>query len=379
MTLSFSPEIQITLIDESVKTILPPVVDRSFNTKKVVLIHTDDYYQDVIDLSKAYQKFEIESFFESISFTSNILELESELQLIVEKYKSPSLAVNVSNGSKLNAIALYNVAKYFDLPVYCVNNNDTISWLWPEVTDGIEIEDRVKIPTFLEANGFRYLSDLSFSKSDAQKKLLSWMIENIAELKKAISQLNYYAYSAGRIGISKPLQGRLDELKLVISKFNEAGLAELKNNRIHFMNDDVRFFANGGWLEEFIHLQISELMKEIPQIQDVRSSVEITSKLHNVRNEIDNMVLVNNQLFLIECKTKKFTDRGHPVGGAMDALYKMDTLMSELGGPIAKGMIISVYPFTQAEINRAKQYDIELVSFDGKSDVHKRLIDWFSN
>lgn len=368
---------QITIVDEAIRTNLPPAIDRVFNTKKIVLIHSSDFLQRAIDLSKAYKHFQIDSIFEEISSSLSIETMEREIEAILNKYLSSSPLVNVSNGTKLNTIALYNVAKRFDLMTFCVNSNDTISWLSPESKAFLEIEDRIKIPTFLEANGFQYLGEFKPTNNQALHTLLSWMVENISDLRQAISQLNFYAYSAGKLGISKPLQGNVKSLEALLSKFQVAGLVELKNNRIYFLDEDVRFFANGGWLEEFIHYQIQQIKSEIPELHDFRAGVEVISKENRVKNEIDNLALVNNQLYLIECKTKKYSERGHPEGGAMDALYKMDTLMAELGGPVAKGMIVSVYPFSEAEINRAKQYDIELVAYDQIQNVKQVLQNWF--
>lgn len=377
MSINISSSIQITFVDESVRTVLPPAIDSSFQTNKVVLIRTPDYKDNALDLLKAYSQFQIKTVIENLSSSLNFLELEEELRRIVDHYKPLSPIVNVSNGSKLQSIALYNIAKEAGLPVFIVNTNDTLTWLSSGISHVVEIEDRVKIPNFLEANGFDYLRDFAPADNERLKELLWWMVDHIEELKKAITQLNYFAYSASEQGISKSLQGNSSQLKFLIDKFRMANLAEIKDNRIHFLNEEVRFFANGGWLEEFIHHQLVELKHELPQLQDFRSSVELSSKLHKVKNEIDNMVLFNNQLFLIECKTKKFTDRGHPEGGAMDALYKMDTLMSELGGPIAQGMIVSVYPFSKAEIKRAKQYEIELVSLEDIRAIKSKLKGWF--
>jgi hypothetical protein len=377
MNKALNLEIQISIIDESVRTLLPPVIDRSFKTKKVILIHTSNYKSDAIDLSNAYKNFNIETVFEPLSTSHNLLKIEDQIEEILKRYQSFKPVVNVSNGSKLHSIALYNVAKNNNLSIFCVNADDTLSWLWPDPKEGIDIEDRVKIPTFLEANGFNYLSDSTTIESHSLNKLLTWMLENITSLKTAITQLNFYAYSAKKDFTSLPFKGDVRPLKLLINEFEAAGLAKIKNNRIHFLNEDVRFFANGGWLEKLIHHKIYTLKKDIPELKDFRSSVEVSSKLHNVKNEVDNVALVNNRLFLIECKTKKFTNRGHPEGGAMDALYKMDTLMSELGGPIAKGMIVSVFPFSAAEIKRAKQYDIELISFEKIINVEKYLKAWF--
>lgn len=378
MSIDIPSEVQINIVGESVRTSLPPVVDSSFKTKTVVLIRTSDYKGDAIDLLQAYSQFQVKAIIEHLSSSLNFAELECELRGIVEQYKHLSPIVNVSNGSKLQSIALYKVSKELGLSVFSVNSNDTISWLCPDKKTVVEIEDRVKIPNFLGANGFHYLGDFTPGGNQELSELLWWMVNNLEEFIKAISQLNYYAYSANEQRISKPLQGNLKQLEILISQFSLAKLAEIKNNRIHFLNEEVRFFANGGWLEEFIHHQLADLKHECSELQDFRSSVKLSSKSHNVKNEIDNMILFNNQLFLIECKTKKFTDRGHPEGGAMDTLYKMDTLMSELGGPIAKGMVVSVYPFSIAEIKRAKQYDIELVSFDEIRYIKNRLKSWFN-
>lgn len=377
MNFEISSAVQITLVDESVRTVLPPAIDRSFKTKTVIIIRTPDFKEDALALLQAYSKFNIKGVIENLSSSLNFSQVEVELKQIIDDYKYLSPVVNVSNGSKLHSIALFKVAHEAKLPVFVVNANDTVSWISQEIVPITEIEDRINIPSFLEASGFNYLKDVVPTENKQLRELLEWLVSNINVFQKAISQLNYFAYTAREHGVSKPIKGEFSQLQKLLERFSSLNLAQLINNRIHFSNEEVRFFSNGGWLEEFIYHQIAEISRSTPSLQDYRSSVFLSSKVHDVRNEIDNVALFNNQLFLIECKTKKFTDRGHPEGGAMDAIYKMDTLMSELGGPIAKGMIVSVYPFSKAERKRAKQYDIELVSFEEIKSINSRLKNWF--
>lgn len=371
-------EVQVSVVAKIVAPNLSPIIHRPFGTKNVVLLHTANFLVEAKRLAAVYKTYQIKT--ELIQLT-NAFELDAltdEFSDILYRYIDDKPLVNINNGTKLMSIALYDVAKTLELPTYYVNPNDSISWLWPRGLADIQLEDRIKIPAFLSAHGLEFIEDRPPTSEKSYRDALEWMVGNLTRLNKAIPQLNFYAFSADKELVSKPLKNPSDELFDLISELTKTGLVRLQNNQLYFISQEARFFANGGWLEEYIHHQIRQLSAKVPEIHDYRCSVLLKTQDHEVKNEVDNMILVNNHLYLIECKTKRFNGRGLPDGGAMDALYKMDTLMAELGGPLTRGMLVSVFPFSKAEIRRAKQYSIKLVSFEHIQNIQSELINWFA-
>ena len=96
------------------------------------------------------------------------------------------------------------------------------------------------------------------------------------------------------------------------AEIDAAWLYRVKEVVQYCMENDIYVLINihwdGGWLEETTYGIVRSLAKKLPTIQDDGHSVEIERLINGqkVLNELDVVVLVNNKLFVIECKTKQF-------------------------------------------------------------------------
>ena len=133
-----------------------------------------------------------------------------------------------------------------------------------------------------------------------------------------------------------------------------------QGDRLAFKDEDARFFAQGGWLEQHVFSVLWGLKAERP-LQDLARGVEITRQVGGaaVHNELDVACLADNALYLFEAKTKHF-DRGE---GA-EVVYKIETLRELLGAVHARAMIVSYKPLGEAHRRRAK--DLGLATCVGK-------------
>lgn len=52
--------------------------------------------------------------------------------------------------------------------------------------------------------------------------------------------------------------------------------------------------------------------------------------------------------------------------------------MTALGGPFSKGMVVSVFDFSQADIKRANQHNIKVIGLDQLKNIKTHLMDWFN-
>lgn len=372
-----SSAIHICVVANIVVPNLSPLLDSRLGCKKVVLIHTPDFAEKAEFLARVYRRYQIEAEFFLVRDMFDIDYLREQVSRLLLRYFDAKPLVNVTTGTKPVSIVLYEQARALEFPVYYLNTNDSVSWFWPPNQPQLQLDDRIKLPAFLLAHGVEVQETVT-PKSDKQyRELLQIIIENLADFTKAIGQLNYYAMTASKL-VSSPLKGNTTQLERLLDFYAEAGLLKLKNGRIYFENEGARFFANGGWLEEYLFHQIKQLSSEIPEIQDNLMSTVVESD-NGVVNEIDNMALVNNNLYVIESKTKRFKDDGNPDGGAVQSIYKLETLMGELGGPLAKGMVVSVFPFSEADKKRAKQYNIEIVTLEQLANIKHKLREWFKS
>lgn len=370
--------VHICVVANQVVPNLAPILDRNLKAKRVVLVHTADFLQKAKDLASTYSNYQVKTEFFKIQSAFDIVSLRKDMQRLFNFYAEQKPLINITGGTKIISLAMFEKAKEYELPVYYVNTDDSLSWLVPDVESVYHLEDRVKIKPFLTANGFEVVVNELPSSNKLLRQVLDDLIANIDGYKEAISQLNYYAYTASSSLKSVSLSENVEGLRKLVGLFAETGLMKIENNKLIFKDEDARFFANGGWLEEYLFHQIKQLGSKIPKIQDNLCAVEVCKKTNSVKNEIDNMLLCNNNLYLIECKTKRFSKDQSPEGGVSSAIYKLDTLMRELGGTFARGMIVSIFELSKADYARAKQYNIKIVSLSELKDIKRHLTNWLS-
>lgn len=370
--------VHICVVAKEIVPNLAPILDKRFNTKLVILVHTDDFEKSAKNLQASYQDYQIKTEFFQIQSAFKIDSLRKEFTKLFNKYAEQKPLVNITVGTKIISLILFEKAKQYNLSTYYLNPDDSISWLIPEKDKRYQLQDRIKIKPFLKAKGFEVKQTTIPNNQAPVREALDNLIQDINKYQKSIPQLNYYAYTAGKTLKSACLEGDVTELKKLVGLFASTEIMKISNNKLVFKDENARFFANGGWLEEYIYHQIKQLSSQVSQIQDNLCGVEVRKTSNGVKNEIDNMLLCNNNLHLIECKTKRFSKDQKPDGGASTAIYKLDTLMQELGGGFAKGMLVSIFNLSNSDYDRAKQYNVKIISLLELKKIKIHLKNWLT-
>jgi len=182
------------------------------------------------------------------------------------------------------------------------------------------------------------------------------LIARMAYYAKPLSTLNWLAAQAEQNQLTATLtKSPNPALTDLMGLFADHQLLSRQNNCIVFRDEASRFFVNGGWLEQHVYGICLNLKKQYG-IQDIGRSIEVERSYCNtsVKNEIDVAFLKDNRLYLIECKTKVFSNR-HPVHSeGAQALYKLDSLKDLLGGLQARAMLVS---FTNGKFQSSCRLD----------------------
>ena len=78
-----------------------------------------------------------------------------------------------------------------------------------------------------------------------------------------------------------------------------------QNRKLHFPDLETKKYVAGGWFEDYVF----DVIRKIPGVQDVALNVQIknSDKNTNQHNELDVVVLANNVLHVLECKTANFS------------------------------------------------------------------------
>lgn len=126
------------------------------------------------------------------------------------------------------------------------------------------------------------------------------------------------------------------------------------------------YFA-GGWIEEFVLLKLSGLVKP----ERFASNLQVLSVRHGVRNELDAMVVHRNRVLVIECKTGRQT-------AASAALYKLAQLRDRLGGSVAAALYLSAQRLSDEHRQRAEEYRVSVLCGDEIAKLPTWLKQWMA-
>lgn len=134
---------------------------------------------------------------------------------------------------------------------------------------------------------------------------------------------------------------------------------------LQFPDAQAAAYFAGGWIEEFVLLKLSGMVKP----GRFSSNLQVKSAERGVPNELDAMVVHRNRALVIECKTSR-QDK------AAAALYKLAQLREQLGGSVATALYLSAQKLDAAQLERARDYRIEVLCADDVARLPAWLRDW---
>ena len=290
------------------------------------------------------------------------LKLSVELE---EQYPDARCVYNTTGGSKLMAIIFSQV---FEHSIYTHSeHNQIITLNGPSPpTAPRAIEPVLTAKNYLLANGKRLRSARSSDKtwpSVARERapLTQWlarkMDRNVGDL---LGQLNRFIHndkpsvlrdSGRRIGYEfDEYQAckRLDRApnrarREALAKMAQTGVlswSEEEAESLTFLSLDSCLYLAGGWLEEYAWLSAADA-----GCQEVLCGAEITDEYapkRDIRNEVDCLLVHNNRMLVIECKTRKL---GGDDQSDSDMLTKLDSLTQRSSGLFGKGLLLTAREF----------------------------------
>ena len=358
---------------------ITPVMDERFKPKNVVLLVSPDMANRAEWLEQIYIKRGIKSRRCLIKDAWDIEHISQIVLDLLTEYEDGRLALNATGGTKPMSIAAYEVFRDLHQPVFYVHpEQDRVIWLHPSKQAGQDLADRIKLPEFLQAYGATVTAQgEAFGVPADDRELTEEIITRIAYYSKALGTLNYLAQQAtGALKVElNPQQTKDYILADLIHLFAKHKRLSLEKNTLVFPSEEARFYVNGGWLEQHVWGVCLNIKIE-SGIQDIGRSVQVERQHQNqpVKNELDITFLKDNRLYLIECKTKRFTGKDQASGA--DTLYKLDTLKDLLGGLQAKAMLISFTPPNKYDVQRAGDLRIALCSYQELPKLKEKLLTW---
>jgi hypothetical protein len=366
---------------------LTPALDPDLAPRRVILLVSPDMTRRAEALEAVLKprgisvaRWPIQEAWDVEHIQQRVLELlEQESALIAPR----AIALNATGGTKPMSIAAYEAFRAYDLPIFYVHpEHDRLIWLHPADRPAVDIANRVRLDAFLLAHGARLEASVTQPVSAPHQALNTWLVANVQHLARPLGTLNWLANRAERELLSpalEPHQLRDPDLAELLDRFADAGLLRLEQDRLRFPHETARGIVNGGWLEGHVYTVFADLKREDRRIQDLARTVQIVRRDARgalVPNELDVTTLMENRLYLIECKTRGWRDDGPTDGPGAEALYKLDTLADLLGGLQARAMLVSYLDLSADTLRRAADLRIRVCAGARLPELRQHLADW---
>jgi hypothetical protein len=320
---------------------------------------------------------------------------EQHKQLTTDQRARPAWGLNLSGGSKALAATAQQLFMERGWPVFYVDSSNAhLHWIWhpamsepahpcqEELLKGRDLANRLTLKPFFESYRAHVLSMRAEPPHDLERlALCDELAARPERYEHALATLNYLASMAHKDLLTEPLSKaqRADErLMWLVERLEGLGLVRRKRKGLQFTSEEARFFANGGWLEELTHQVVRELRALHPSIQDHARGVELMWRREGeeLLNELDVVFLSNNQLFIIECKTKRF--EGKRSTQAAEVIYKLDSLQELLGGVSTHAMLVSYGEIRESDLKRARALKVSTCTGKELKSLRQHLLGWVS-
>ncbi|WP_107786240.1 Card1-like endonuclease domain-containing protein [Nitrosomonas ureae] len=357
---------------------ITPMLDDAVKPKKVVMLVSPDMQERARTLENIFKPrgIGIESY--AIADPWNAELISDKVLDILCHYPDGGIALNATGGTKLMSIAACEAFRSANAPIYYVHPRyDRLLWLSPKLPPH-ELADRLKLKDYLMAYGADLVDIPAGVQSvpPAIQELTGELLAGIDRYADELGTLNYLAYQSdnaqlsAKIGHSRQSRPVLWEL---LELFEAAGICCLEHRLIRFSDPQMRFIANGGWLEMHTYAACLQL-KQKCGIQDVACNIVIQRHPAGktaVKNEIDVGLIHANRLHLIECKTRHFEKDA-------DMLYKLDSLRDLMGGLQGRTMLVSFNNLGKASRARARELNVSLCCKTELKHLQQHLTNWLT-
>jgi hypothetical protein len=363
----------LCLVSEQTTPNLLPVIDPSWRPRRVVLATTPRMQPAAATLRDVLRKKVPGLVIETLSLPDayDYLALsDAFLEFLAENANAGTVALNVTGGTKLMAVAAQQVFAAGGQPVFYVNIDSDEVIIIGERAPSQPLKASLKVHEFLNAHGFQVEEQQRPVVTRDQRDLAARVIDHVGAHGAAMGTLNWLAASdSARRQLRAELSDRDTDsiaLRELIGLFEQAGQVSLRGGRqLQFPNEASRSFVNGGWLELHALKAIEDLRGVDQGITDIALNLKLVHPDGKTKNEIDVAFLYRHTLHLLECKTANLATEGSSgADKATEALYKLEALR-KIGGLRTRAMVLDYRGALSAHganRDRARSAGIEIVA-----------------
>ncbi|AGX86944.1 Card1-like endonuclease domain-containing protein [Candidatus Symbiobacter mobilis] len=372
---------------------LLPVLDPAWQPRKVVLACS----KEMVDRAEALAKVlrprchGIEIAMRDLPDAYDYAALSDNFLDFLAGCEGEDVALNVTGGTKLMAVAAQEAFRSEGKPVFYVNVQTDEVIVIGQSARWQPLVSKLTVREMLEVHGHTVSPIRHIQITAAQRDVTARLVDHAYTDAEAFSTLNHLAQSAeDKPGLATQIDPKaLQALQALLFLLEDAQMLRLDGDKLTFADEEARRFVQGEWLEKHVYQTLKDLQGKYASISDVVTGVELEFDQRSrrtgkplTRNEIDVACLYHNTLHLIECKTASYAkDPGGQDDKAATVLYKLETLQ-ELGGLRTQTMIVDLRGHLAdhpAHRSRAEESNILIVRGRELRDLRNVLErKWFS-
>lgn len=357
------PAIHVCLVSDQAAANLLPALDPALKPTEVVLLVSAKMRSRAEHLETVLRETSVDTSRVDLPDEHDHAALEAALLEVAGAREGQSIALNVTGGTKLMALAAQSVAAAAGWAVFYVDaDTDEVIWLAP-VRHRQRLSQQLRLRHYLRGYGFTLTQGVPRPHNERRyDDLLRALVTQAGQLAQPLAQLNWIAQQAEdqhRLQVSlSDEQADSRALETLLREFEAADVLRRQDGTLTFASAAERDFVKGGWLERHVFQTLAALKGELGVRDDAMNLV--VEDANGVRNELDVAFLARNRLFVIECKTARMDSPTAPK--ANDALFKLAENCRRIGGLGTRGMLVSYRPLGEAERRLAGALNITLAT-----------------
>jgi hypothetical protein len=377
-------ETHIGIIDKEPIRLVTPLLKTHKNISEAYFLGDNTQIQTFEHIKKILTSRNIQCFFYEITSKPDINLLMKNLSDFTQyiNKKNRTIIFNASCGLRLRLLSAYEVFKKFNWPTYIIElETNKICWMTDMPNLHIlQSRGNISVNEWLHIFGAEVYSDQVSNLINNQwvENISKKWATNANELSQAFGVLNFLATTCRKTELLSvdlsPKQVQYIELKSILNDLESNGLITKNGVTITFSSEMARSFCNGVWLTELVYLTLIDLKKDYSCISDLSYNINFNRYIDGkiIKNKFDIASIINNKLFIIECKTKSMKDTGD------DTLYKLDSLREFIGGVQSKSILISLKPLRTSDILRSTDLGIFIIGPSELPDLKNIFKAWLT-
>ncbi|MEN9905330.1 MAG: hypothetical protein RLZZ555_1895 [Pseudomonadota bacterium] len=368
---------QIMLVSAQAAPNLLPALDPALKPRQAVLVVTQKMQARADALQKVLQEAGVKVSRVPLADERNFSLLESALMDVAAAQDDGDIALNLTGGTKLMALAAQSVASAAGWRTFYVDvDTDEVIWIGHQAPAPQPLGQQLRLSHYLRSYGYTPEGGVDRPAPSARHNaLLATLILQIGSLEQPLGQLNFLAQQAQdrrSLSVRRPDQQAAPGLDALLQHFQQAGCLKVMADTIQFASEAELDFVKGGWLEHHVFRTVSALHADLG-VRDHAANLGVIDS-SGVRNEMDVAFMARNRLWVIECKTARMDSPQQPK--ANDTLFKLAEVCRRVGGIGTHGLLVSYRAVRPAEKRLAQALNIELVCGPELTRLREKLIAW---